>query len=151
MLASSEELKIYAVRGLAALAVLSPILFLLKNLNFVIISAVGSTAFVVFGMPEAKTARPRNVLGGHLVGILSGYLAIWIPQTSLLLTVLGYSLAISLCIFLMLLTETEHPPAAGTALGITLEGFNPTAAGGIITAAAILSLVVKLIKRSEKF
>lgn len=146
-----QELKRYVTRGSIAFLITFPVLLLLRETNLIIISSIGSTAFIVFTMPKRKSAEPRHVIGGHIVGIVSGFLAIFIPQTNIFLTVLSYSVAIGISISLMMATDTVHPPASGTALGVALEGFNPLAALGAISAAFFLALARQLLNNPGNF
>jgi CBS-domain-containing membrane protein len=52
-----------------------------------------------------------------------------------------YSLAVGLTFFIMVAIDTEHPPAAGTALGVVLNGFSLNASIGVLISAIILSLI----------
>ena len=118
------------------------IVFLFLGLqHVVIIASIGATAFIIFAMPKSITAKPRNVIGGHLVGFLSGCLCALIPHPSFLYSILIYSFAVGLSIFVMVVTDTEHPPASGTALGFAITGFDLNAAIALITSVIILSLV----------
>ncbi|HEY68519.1 MAG TPA: HPP family protein [Thermoflexia bacterium] len=130
---------------LATLTVLIVLLFLSIE-QAVIISSIGATAFIVFAMPRSITARPRGVIGGHLVGLLSGSLCALIPQPSLIHSIIVYSLAVGLATFVMVVIDTEHPPAAGTALGVAIKGFSPKVALAVVTSAVILSLVHHLFR-----
>ncbi|MEA3475081.1 MAG: HPP family protein [Candidatus Cloacimonadota bacterium] len=56
-------------------------------------------------------------------------------------SILVYSLAVGLSIFVMVVIDTEHPPASGTALGIVITGFSLNATIAVITSAIVLSLV----------
>jgi len=56
---------------LAAVALFIIVLVLDKD-KMVVISAMGATAFIVFVMPNAASAHSRNVIGGHLVGLILG-------------------------------------------------------------------------------
>ena len=47
--------------------------------HVVIIASIGATAFIVFLMPGNVTASPRRVIGGHVIGLISGYLVTLIP------------------------------------------------------------------------
>jgi CBS-domain-containing membrane protein len=59
-----------AVGVLAGLAVVfhTPLVF----------PSVGPTAFLLYFMPMAPTASPRNTLCGHAVGLLCGYGSLWL-------------------------------------------------------------------------
>ncbi len=91
----------------------------------VIVAALGASAFVVFATPHSSTARPRNVIGGHVLCMAIGLLCS-IPFRFDLLAfnehtagILGAA-AVALSIFVMVVTDSEHPPAAGNALAFTI-------------------------------
>jgi len=135
--------------SIAALVVF--IVFLILDVqNAVIITSIGATAFIVFTMPKNITAEPRRVIGGHLIGLLSGSLIALIPHPSVLPSAVTYALAVGISIFLMVMTNTEHPPASGTALGVTITGFSPGVAIAVVTSAIILSLAHHFLKRFLK-
>ena len=64
--------KHYLLQCLLAVAALLMIVLLLHKEKIVLISAMGATAFIVFAMPKSVSAQTKHVLGGHLVGLLSG-------------------------------------------------------------------------------
>jgi CBS-domain-containing membrane protein len=130
---------------LAALTVFLLLLFLSLE-HAVVIAAIGATAFIVFAMPGNVTAKSRNIIGGHLVGFLSGSLCALIPQPSLWYSIIAYSLAVGLSIFIMVIIDTEHPPAAATALGLAIMGFSLDAAIAVVTSAILLSLAHHFLK-----
>ena len=97
-----------------------------------IVAALGSTAFIIFAMPHSTTAQPRRVIGGHMVGLLVGtisYFTLVFPQAGNgpwareFVFVAAGALSVGLSIFIMVATNTEHPPAAGTALGLVAHGW----------------------------
>ncbi len=51
------------------------------------------------------------------------------------------ALSVGLGILLMAATNTEHPPAAGTALGLVTDGWSWPALVFILTSAIALSLI----------
>jgi CBS-domain-containing membrane protein len=140
-----EELRLfwknYILQSLFAAVTLFLVLLLLSLEQAVIIASIGATAFIVFAMPQNITAQPRNVLGGHLVGTLCGCLCALIPHHSFLSCNLVYSLAVGLSIFIMVVTDTEHPPASGTALGLAISGFSFSVVTAVLTSGILLSLV----------
>jgi len=138
--------KNYVFQSFLATLVMFIVLLLLNIEHAVIIASIGATAFIVFTMPKNITAQPRNVIGGHLVGLLCGSLCALTPQSSPLASIIAYSLAVGLSIFIMVVTDTEHPPASGTALGVAVAGLSLNVALAVITSAIILSLVGHLLK-----
>ncbi len=99
----------------------------------VIIASMGATAFICFTMPSGVSAQTGHVIGGHLVGLVCGAIFTF--------TVLPYyvefPLAVTLAIFLMAALDVEHPPAAGTALAVTIN--EVTLAGAV---AVVISVIV---------
>lgn len=130
---------------LATLTVFLVLLFL--NIEHaVVIAAIGATTFIVFAMPNDITANPRNIIGGHLISFSIGSLCALIPQPSLWCSLMAYSLAVGFSIFIMVVIDTEHPPAAATALGLAITGFSLEAAIAVVTSAALLSLAHHFLK-----
>ena len=65
----------------------------------------------------------------------------------LTLAVIGYSLAVGLSIFLRVALAFEHPPAAGTALGVAMTQFSPAVAITVLTGSIVLSLAHRFLRR----
>ncbi|MEA1870772.1 MAG: HPP family protein [Candidatus Bipolaricaulota bacterium] len=121
-----EEPGHYMAQVFLAFVVLTGLILLLGSLtNGTIVAAIGASAFIVFAMPKHGTASPRKLIGGHAVCIGVGLLCSIPFRTGLLgvtdfTTSLVGAMAVSLAIFLMVVTDTEHPPAAGNALAFAL-------------------------------
>ncbi|GAB6058291.1 HPP family protein [Desulfonatronum parangueonense] len=117
----------------------------------VIIASIGASAFIVFAMPGYFTAQPRNLIGGHLVGMICGFLASSVPLQPFLpdniAISLVYSLAVGVSIFIMVVIDAEHPPAAGTALGVAIAGFSLKVVLTILISIIILSSAHYLFRR----
>jgi len=142
-----ELWKHYLYQSFFATLVVFIILLVLSLQNAVVIASIGASAFIVFTMPKNITARPRRVIGGHMVGMLCGSVCALIPHTSTLTTALVLSLAVGISIFLMVAFDFEHPPAAGTALGTAITGFSPDVIIALLTSVLILSLAHHFSKR----
>ena len=121
----------------------------------VMIAAIGSTSFVLFVTPHSLSASPRHVIGGHLVALLVGSaFAVFsgtpvgqnlLAQMPLVLDVEA-ALAVALSIFLMAATDTEHAPAAGTALGVVVHGFGWGLILFVVSSAIMLSFVHTMLR-----
>lgn len=146
-----EELKShwknYVFQSLFAALVMSAVLLALGRDQAVIIASIGSTAFVVFAMPGSVAAKPMHVVGGQLVGFACGCFCGLIPHGDPWIAAVMYSLAVGLSMFIMVVTDTEHPPASGTALGVAISGFKPDVFIALIASVLALSLVHRLFKR----
>ncbi len=51
-----------------------------------------------------------------------------------------------LCIFLMAATDTEHAPAAGTALAVVVQGFSWALVFFVASSVVVLSLIHRLLR-----
>jgi len=136
--------KHYSFQSFLATLVLFIILIVLKLQNAVITASIGATAFIIFAMPDNITASPRNVIGGHALGLFFGALCALIPHTLWVQSALVYSMAVGLSIFAMVVLDMEHPPAAGTALGMAISGATWSVAGALIFSTITLSLIHKI-------
>ena len=122
----------------------------------VIFAAIGATTFIVFAMPNYVTASPRRVIGGHVLGLLSGSICQLvltqildhppIEYHSHIVAIIG-AISVGLAIFFMVITQTEHPPAAGTALGLVIEEWSLSIVLFVMACAIFLSLIKYLLRR----
>ncbi len=147
----------YVFQTLMTVAASFIILILLDAIaEAVVIASFGASTFIIFTMPHMSNSSPRRILGGNLAGTLvalaihlleiaaTGFEIPWSRNTSLAL--MG-SLAIGISMFLMVITNTEHPPASGLALGLTLDGFNLRTAVITLVGVFIVFSVKQVLKR----
>jgi CBS-domain-containing membrane protein len=140
---------------LATVAIFVILLFLDVINETAIIASLGASAFIVFTMPNAYTSKTRPLLGGYIVGIIVGIILNTVAFSSLLASFhLSITLAIAIfgaisvgiAIFIMVATDTEHPPAAGIALGLVLNPWELTTILYIIIAVLLLATLKKVLK-----
>jgi CBS-domain-containing membrane protein len=137
----------YVFQSALAMGVVFVLLWWLRYENLLIVASLGSTAFIVFAMPRSLTAQKRNVVGGQLTGLVCGALAHALGPDALWAQAAFYSLAVGMSMFLMVVLDTEHPPASGTALGVALRGASWRATLAVVAGALLLSLVHHLTRR----
>ena len=118
--------KYYLLQTALATCVLLVILLVFGKEKMVITSAIGASTFIVFAMPQSHTAKTRNVIGGHLLGLATG----WLCHFTGLPYYLNYPLAVGTAMLLMVALDVEHAPAAGTALAMAI---NEISAGVFVT------------------
>ena len=140
----------YVLQSILATLSVFIVLYFLSLQHAVIIASIGATAFIVFAMPDNITAQARNVIGGHLVGLFYGFLFSLIPQPALIYSIMVYSLAVGATIFTMVVTDTEHPPAAGTALGVAMTGISLDVFIAVSMSIILLSLIHRFFKPHMK-
>ena len=136
--------------GLATATLFVILLFQDALLRAAIIVAVASTAFTIFVVSNSVASTPRKVIGGHAVAVVTGSISAAILNISPVSSAAEESryildmiaaLAVGAGILIMVLTNTEHPPAAGTALGLVIHDWSWSAVEFIMISALVLSLI----------
>ena len=118
------------------------ILTLILNDNPVLIASIGSTAFIVFTMPKSITSQPKRIIGGHLSGFIIGSCFYVFPFSDyIFFAAIWHSLSVGITVFIMVVFDLEHPPAAGTALGMTLVGYNSSSSFAILICVILLGFI----------
>ena len=133
----------YILQTLLAFVAIAAVIIALGALtNGAMVAALGASAFIVFAAPHTSMARPRCLIGGHLLSMGVGLFCSlvfrlgWLAETDLSAGWIGAA-AVALSLFVMVLTDTEHPPAAGNALAFAISAFD---AGHVLfTAGAVVS------------
>lgn len=100
--------------------------------DLVVVASLGATCFIVFLLPHTTSSHPRTLIGSYSIAVITGSLFSiilglkYISNTKILhdySTMVFAALAVGLAMFSMVITNTEHPPAAGLALGLVFEQF----------------------------
>jgi CBS-domain-containing membrane protein len=100
-----------------------------KNRNTIVVG-IASSAFTIFVVPNSVAATPRKLIGGHFLAAFIGTVIALILQSPLLIQMVlenryfldvAAALSVGIGIFLMVVTNTEHPTAAGTSLGLVIQ------------------------------
>lgn len=137
-----------AMAGIVTMAFLS---FLDLLVYTGLVAALGATTFLIFTMPHKVSARPRYVIGGYVMGGLAGVLTTlvfasdgFLPLGSVL--AIG-AIAVGLATLLMVTTNTEHPPAAGMALGLVLQPWDFRTVLYVLGCVCFLCLAKHALKR----
>ena len=145
----------YAWQSLAGGAVIFLVLLLLDAVQqTAIIASLGASVFIVFAAPRSYSAKPRAILGGYAVGAACGMVSMVAvaaltscgSEWTVWRAVAG-AIAVALSLFLMTVTDTEHPPAAGLALAFVLNPWDAFTVAVVLGAAAILSAAERLLRR----
>lgn len=138
--------------GLAGVGVLVLLLVLDAVTQTVLIASLGASAFIAFAVPRSLHSSPRHLIGGYVIGIFSG-----IAMSSLyslftldgtwdhaIMIIFG-ALAISIAMFTMVVTRTEHPPAAALALGLVLNEWDLVTLMVVLVGVIGLSVIKRLV------
>ncbi|MDH2917161.1 MAG: HPP family protein [Gallionella sp.] len=110
------------------------------------LGSMAASAVLLFASPHSPFAQPWNLVGGHLVSALAGWVCIvLIPDPAI-----AAGVAVGTAIFLMHYLNCLHPPGAATALTLVLAGGQFHDMGGrwvamIIIANVLISLLLALL------
>jgi CBS-domain-containing membrane protein len=146
--------RIYIAQSLLAGLALVGILIAEDALtNGAVVAAVASSVAIVFFVPHSVASKPFRLIGGHVSAIAAALCTVGImlllpdsvASNQIMIHLLqGSSLA--LVILFMTITNTEHAPAAGTALGLaTSVPINSVIF--ILSSAVIISIIRILLYR----
>lgn len=100
------------------------------------LASFGASAVLAYGAVNSPLAQPRNIIGGHMVSAIIGVTAYKALG--------GFSIefaaaaAVATAIFIMLMTDTLHPPGGATALFAVTGGENIHRLGYVYVAAPVL-------------
>lgn len=117
-----------------------------------IFASLGPTAFELIETPNRSSARPYNVIAGHLIAVLAAFLALWIThawQTPSVVAnpvplprVLAATLAAMLTVFGTLLLRARQPAALSTTLLIATGVMQTFKDGALIMIAVVLMVII---------
>ncbi len=146
----------YIVQSLlATLAVLIILIFVKLFSHAAIVAALGSSTFLVFAMPNGIASQPRRLIGGHITGLVCGIICYYafftgplggISRQTDVVQWIAAACAVGLSIFLMTILNFEHPPAAGTALGIVASEWSTGVIIFVLAFAVSLAIVKRLMR-----
>ena len=127
--------------GLAAVSLVFILLIGDTVFKTAIVVGIASSAFTVFVIPDSVAATPRKVVGAIIsLSIQFTGLDALSEDKRFFIDIMA-ALSVGVGIFVMVVTNTEHPPAAGTSLGLVFYGFDWASIVFIILSALLLSLV----------
>lgn len=133
--------------GLATLVLMACLALFDVVVHTTLMASLGATAFILFTMPHRRASRARYVVGGYIVGaavgVAFGLLYQWVGPAdggwaARMEAVAFGGLAVGLSIFIMVITDTEHPPAAAVALGFVISPWTPGLPLVLVGAVAAL-------------
>ena len=114
-----------------------------------LIPPFGASMVLVMAVYESPLAKPKNLILGHILSALSGVIIFYLLGN----TFVSLGLGVALAVFVMMITNTVHPPAGANPIIVILTGqslsfvFLPVAVGAIIIVA-FAYLYNKLLKRN---
>ena len=112
-------------------------LHLLDESSLWLIPSFGASMVLTMSVHGSPLAHPRNILYGHIFSALAGVLV----SSIFGLSALSLGLAVGLAVFIMMVTNTVHPPAGATPI-IAIIG--EEGIGFVIMPVAIGALVIIL-------
>ncbi len=123
--------------------------------NQVVVAAFGASAFLAFGMPHARSTRPRFLIGGYLVALAIGsgfhwpLLLLESLEAGQIATVSHVAMAagaVGVAMFIMVVTDTEHPPAAAVTFGVALNPWSWKMVLAVTVGIVVLAVIKQVMK-----
>lgn len=137
--------------ALGALIFISFLAFLDRSFEGMIwlIPPFGASMVLVMAVHQSPLAKPRNILLGHILSALSGIIILYLIGDNFL----ALGIAVALAVFVMIVTDTIHPPAGANPIIVILTGQGisfvlfPVAVGAFMLVV-FAYLYNKLLKRN---
>ena len=137
--------------ALGALIFISFLAFLENSFDGTIwlIPPFGASMVLVMAVHESPLAQPKNILLGHILSALSGVIILYLIGDNFL----ALGIAVALAVFVMIVTDTIHPPAGANPIIVILSGQGisfvlfPVAVGAFMLVV-FAYLYNKLLKRN---
>ena len=137
--------------ALGALIFISLLAFLDNSFDGMIwlIPPFGASMVLVMAVHESPLAKPKNILLGHILSALSGVIILYLIGDNFL----ALGIAVALAVFVMIVTDTIHPPAGANPIIVILTGQGisfvlfPVAVGAFMLVV-FAYLYNKLLKRN---
>ena len=106
--------------ALGALIFISFLAFLDMSFEGMIwlIPPFGASMVLVMAVHESPLAKPKNILLGHILSALSGIIILYLIGDNFL----ALGIAVALAVFVMIVTDTIHPPAGANPIIVILTG-----------------------------
>lgn len=122
---------------LGALLGITAIVLLAQKFDLLVLASFGASTVLVFGVPDAPMAQPRNVILGNILSAAAGLV------TVLLFGLTWWSPAVgtTLAILVMFLTKTTHPPGGAVALYAVLGQVSFGYVFTVMAGAALLVVI----------
>lgn len=106
-----------------------------------LIPPFGASCVLAFGYPASPFARPKNIIGGHLIAAAVGLACCAIFGYG----ALGIAAGVGIAITAMMLTDTTHPPAGANPVVVALVHATPSFLIAPILVGAITIVLVGMI------
>ncbi|MDI3403324.1 HPP family protein [Streptomyces cavernicola] len=107
----------------------------------VLIPPLAASMALIAGASASPLAQPRNVVGGHVVAALTGYLVVAVAGAGFWSAAAAGGLALGV----MLLFRVSHSPAAATAVIVGLEHPPPAQFLSLLVMSAVLLVLIGLL------
>ena len=130
-----ELWKYYVFQSLLTGLVIFIVVLTVGKDKVVIIASMGATAFICFATPRSISAQTKHVIGGHFIALICGALFVQIAMPYYV----EFPSAVALAVFLMVVFDVEHPPAAGTALAAVVNEVTLINAAVIIITSILMT------------
>jgi len=118
-----------------------------------IIASFGASGVLAFTIPKRRISGPRHLIGGYIIGVMVGctfhFMTIFPLEPYILYKLehlIAAAVAVGVTMFLMAITNTEHPPSGGIALGLVINDWTPKTVLLVLVGITLISLFQRLLR-----
>ncbi len=112
----------------------------------IIFTSFASSIFIMFIMPNSRAAKASKFVKSYLLAAIVGYIGGFATSILPLFVVAG--IVVFVLIVLMILTYSEHPPAAAIAFAFVLSHIGIAGIAIIVIGIAIILLLRFILEKS---
>lgn len=120
------------------------------------VGALSSSCYIVFITPKSTSAEPRRIIGGYIIGIISGmvmHVLLSLVEKNIMshnnfnnhLFWASAAITVGVAMLLMLIFNVEHPPAVGVSVVLVLEIHHYSIVGVILVAVMLLTILKRML------
>ena len=120
----------------------------------VIIASFGASAFIAFTAPHRKGAQAKYLVGSYIIGIIVGgslhYMTVLSVEDYELLKgihIFAAGMGVALSMFLMAITNTEHPPASSIAVGLVINDWSFLILAKLMAGIIVVCIIQRVFRR----
>jgi CBS-domain-containing membrane protein len=139
---------------MAGVAIAAALIFFDVVNQPIIVASFGASAFIAFTAPHRRGAQAKYLVGSYIVGIIVGgmlhYMTVLsIEDYELLkgLHIFAAGMAVALSMFIMAITDTEHPPAASIAVGLVINDWSMLILVKLMAGIILVCLIQRVLRR----
>ena len=145
----TEDIRTCISKATTAFLITLLVILVLNSKHVIVFSSFAASIFLIVAMPTSDASKIRNVVGGHLIGLLSGGIIALFMSSYITNQMFAYAVSVGLATLFMSVCDIMHPPAAGTALGVVINGLSQNVLTSILSSVCIIGIIMYIIQNNS--